>query len=571
MARACSGAIALAAALILVSCGDTADAPRIGLSGPPGAAARRPATGPGFSPRPTRGYILISLDTLRADHLGAYGYHRDTSPFLDRLAERSVLFERAVVQFPGTLISHMSMFTGYYPMQHAVYKPGAVLSPEIETLPERLRAAGFRTSGHTEGGFMAAGFGFERGFEEFVVEQYQSDEDIERTFERGLSFIERLGADERFFVFLHTYSIHDPYEPPEAYRHAFWEGAPATALAPDGPTLQAVNDGFRGIDPIDEESVEYFEALYDGSILYVDSVLERFFGRLAALGVADDTTVVITSDNGEEFFDHGKMAHEQIYPESLFVPLLFVHPDLAHGIRVPALVQSIDYAPTLLDLAGLDVPERLPGNSLVPYFREPGAVLATEAYAEVAHPVMMRSVIVDHEGEILQLVVSEPPSDPDGTWMPLRLAFDTDEERLDLELLAFADPRPVSVAVNGEPVAELEVWPRGLPFRLDLPRRHGGDRITLTTPACESPLRLGRGDDPRCLSIKVRGATLRRRELFDLGSDPAAARDLHRVELDLRRALEERLRYYRFEPVAGSSERQLDEATRKTLEALGYL
>ena len=565
----------LALALVLVfsglltACGDVPQAPQAetakGAMLPP---TPRTAVGDGFSPRPTRGYILISLDTLRADHLSAYGYHRKTSPFLDQLAERSVLFERAVVQFPGTLISHMSIFTGYYPQQHAVYKPGAILSPEIETLPQHFSAAGFRTSGHTEGGFMAPGFGFERGFEEFVVEQYESDEDIVRTFDRGLSFIEQLDADERFFVFLHTYSIHDPYEPPAEYRHAFWDGPLLTAIEPDGPTLQDINSGFRDIDA---DSLEYFKALYDGSILYVDSVLEQFFSRLEAMGVADDTTVVITSDHGEEFLDHGKMVHEQIYPESLFVPLLFVHPDLDHAIRVPSLVQSIDFAPTLLELAGLAPPEHLPGNSLVPYFSDPGTVLATEAYAEVAYPIMMRSLIVDEGGEIQQLVLSEPLPDPDGTWVPLTMDFDTDEERLDLELLAYDTPRPVQITVNGEPVAELEVWPRGTPFQLDLPGRLGGDRIMLSTPACNSPERLGRGDDPRCLGIKVRGAKLRLRELYNLSRDPSAAEDLHLVSLDLRRALEARLRRYRFEPVAEASEGQLDEETRKTLEALGYL
>ena len=99
-------------------------------------------------------FILISIDTLRADHLGAYGYARPTSPFLDSLAARGTLFENAVVQLPGTLPSHMSIFTGLYPGEHGVYPPEAVLSPRVATLPEVFRAAGLRTGGHTEGGYM---------------------------------------------------------------------------------------------------------------------------------------------------------------------------------------------------------------------------------------------------------------------------------------------------------------------------------------------------------------------------------------------------------------------------------
>ena len=144
-------------------------------------------TGDGFEPRPTRGVILISLDTVRADHLSCYGYERRTTPFLESLAERSVLFERAVAQYPSTLISHMSMFTGFYPRQHGVFPPAAVLSPEIETMPERLQAAGLRTAGHTEGGYVSGAYGFERGFEEFTDTPYADDTDVERTFERGLA------------------------------------------------------------------------------------------------------------------------------------------------------------------------------------------------------------------------------------------------------------------------------------------------------------------------------------------------------------------------------------------------
>ena len=119
---------------------------------------------PDASPSPTRGSILISLDTLGSRHLSGYGYGLETSPFLDRLGERGVVFENAVVQYTSTLVSHTSMLTGLYPQEHGVYPPFSRLSGEVETLPERFQSAGFSTAAFTEGGFLVEEAGFGRGF-----------------------------------------------------------------------------------------------------------------------------------------------------------------------------------------------------------------------------------------------------------------------------------------------------------------------------------------------------------------------------------------------------------------------
>jgi arylsulfatase A-like enzyme len=555
-------ALALGCLVAIVSAGCEPEAP-------PAPTRREGLTAVGFSPRATRGYVLISLDTLRADHLSCYGYERETSPFLERLiGSGAVVFDRAVVQFPSTLISHMSMFTGYYPRQHGVFPPAAVLSPAIETAPERFSKAGFRTAGHTEGGYVAGAYGFARGFDEFIDTPYADDRDIERTFGRGLAFLGELADDERFFVFLHTYSIHDPYEPPEPYRHAFWDGEPGTDVEAEGELLYRVNRGLAEVDPA---AVEYFEALYDGSILYADAVLEQFFRQLGELGLADDTTVIITSDHGEEFFDHDKLAHEQIYPEGLFVPLIVVHPDLDHEIRIPSLVQSIDLAPTLYELAGIGVPEGLAGSSLVPYFEDPATILATEAYAEVVYPQTQKSLVAERDGRLLQLIVTEPPTDPDGIWVPHVVEFDSDERELAFQMISYKKPRSVEVEIDGEPRQTLEVPPRWTPFRIELPRQRLGSRLVLRTAECESPLDAGEGTERRCLGVKAQGLPMRRTELFDLVADPLADTDLGRASHGLAEQLHERLRSYRWEPIAEASWRELDEQTRRTLEALGYL
>ncbi|TNF77866.1 MAG: hypothetical protein EP299_04155 [Acidobacteria bacterium] len=239
--------------------------------------------------QPTRGYIVIALDALRADHLGAYGYDRPTSPFLDSLAARSAVVDWAIAPYPGTLVSNLSLFTGLYPPQHGVYPPSGVLAAEIPTLPELFLASGFRTAGHTEGGFMAGGYGFARGFEEFTDTAHDAEADIERTFERGLDFLRGLAEEDRFFLFLHTYSPHDPYDPPEPWRSELWPGEPPPGPPPTGPTLRAFN---AGEVELTAETLAFYRALYDASIRYTDEVLAGFFAELEALGLVDETTII---------------------------------------------------------------------------------------------------------------------------------------------------------------------------------------------------------------------------------------------------------------------------------------
>src|SRR5512143_1530550 len=164
---------------------------------------------PAAAPRPTRGVVLISIDALRADRLGPYGAARPTTPFLDRLARRAVVFENAFSEIPSTLPSHLSMFTGLYPSQHGVRPPSDVLAAAIPTLPELLAAAGVRTFGHSEGGYVQGGYGFARGFEEWTDTPYAADTDVERTFARGLDSLARVRPGERFFLVLHSYTVHD--------------------------------------------------------------------------------------------------------------------------------------------------------------------------------------------------------------------------------------------------------------------------------------------------------------------------------------------------------------------------
>lgn len=513
-----------------------------------------------------RGVILISLDTLRADRLGAYGYEGATSPFLDRLAaERGLVFERVVAQYPGTLISHMSMLTGLYPQEHGVLPPASVLALEVPLLAEMLSARGALTAGHTEGGFVDGDFGFSRGFEVWTDTAYSDDRDIERTLGRGVEFLRRVpkphalaiveNVDQPFFLFLHTYSIHDPYTPPPDYG---FDSGDALEPPPTGETLKLANDGF--ID-VPQGIVEEYSARYDASIRYVDEVLRGFFDDLRKVGLLGQTAVIITSDHGEAFGEHGRLGHEQTYPEELHVPLILIHPDLDRGYRVPTPVELIDVAPTVLDLLGVDSETAMSGRSLL------GSPIAGAVHAENADPTRNRVHLEKIDEVWWMLVETEYLADPDGAWLPLDHAFDVDAPA-SFEVVAFNGPKAVSVVVDGQLQEEVEVGGTWTAIEVD---GQGRRRVNLVTDGCTSPQRLGVGDDPRCLSLKLRGAPPRRLELFDLTADPGASQDLSRRQPQRLRRMLSTLNERRFEPRAVAGDVELDGETRKTLETLGYL
>lgn len=300
----------------------------------------------------TPNLILLSLDTLRADHMGAYGYARETTPFIDRrLAGGGTLFERYVAAASSTRPSHMTMFTSLPPSVHGATENAGVrtLPPGATTLAELLRDGGFRTAAITENGAIDRSRGFGRGFDVYVENRDSQSADmrtghVEQTFARGLAWLER-HRGERFFLFLHTYQVHNPFTPPPAYASFFT--APAPALEPP-PGLRA------DWDPL----------LYDREIRYTDDRVRELVASLEALGALENTLLVLTSDHGEAFLEHGFVAHgANVHHEVLNVPLIVVGPGVPAGRRVRAPVPMIDLMPTLLELVGVEPGGREMGRS----------------------------------------------------------------------------------------------------------------------------------------------------------------------------------------------------------------
>jgi len=334
-----------------------------------------------IEPRPRdvkRNVILISLDTMRGDQLEGSLGGIPLMPELAQRAESGAVFENAYTAYPSTTAGHMTMLTGLYPATHGMVFATGVLSSQITTMPEIFARNGYATVGVTEDAMLSAYVGFVRGFDYYHEmkgkTQWATAGEIEQTFGAGLRWIED-HPNERFFMFLHTYQVHAPYEPPPDYDvFKTWEK--------DGQQLPI--DGTTPLPVVDRH-------LYAGEVRYSDAVLKHLLDRLAELGVLDQTIVAVTGDHGDEFGEHGQIGHAKtVYDEVLHVPLVFLGPGVVPaGKRIDTPVSLIDLMPTLLDLVGLPVPPGLHGTSLAPLLRdEPfpsSRVLYAEAPAFGAH------------------------------------------------------------------------------------------------------------------------------------------------------------------------------------------
>jgi arylsulfatase A-like enzyme len=307
-----------------------------------------------------KGIILISLDTLRADHLGIYGYHRNTSPYIDAFAKESIVFENALVQSPWTLPSHMSIMTSLYPSSHGVVVRNNRLADEHVTLAELLGEKGYKTAAFADGAFMKGDYGFKQGFDMYDGDNWIG---IARILPKAEKWLEENKANP-FFLFIHCYDIHDPYAPPPPYDTIFHDFNYTGNFIPSTRNMQAA--AWKGKE-VNDDDLRHIKALYDGGIGYTDAKIGEFLSYLQEAGLKENTLIIITSDHGEEFREHGSFLHWKLYfRPNLHVPLMMHIPNYPKKeIRIKELVQSIDILPTILDIAQLPPHPEAQGRSLL--------------------------------------------------------------------------------------------------------------------------------------------------------------------------------------------------------------
>ena len=338
--------------------------------------------------------ILISIDTLRADRLGVYGYERDTSPNIDTWARSSLIFDNAVAESSWTLPSHVTMLSGLLPGNHATVRPTLRPGDSVVLLPEIFADAHYRTIGLTDAGYMVSEHGFDRGFDVFD----SKNKTFDATARRAMEEISRLQDHERFFLFLHTYDVHCPYDPSEPFRQMF-VSADAEFIDTEG---RCGNPDFNSL-PLTAGQIQYLSDSYDASIRELDEQFAHFIEQLRSQGLLENTVVILTSDHGEEFGEHGQIGHERtLFRESLMVPLIVASPQLAPG-RSHSLVGLVDVAPTALSLAGVEFAVPFDGNSLNDRANEGATGGSLSRFSELSWQGKLRSIMTPEWHLILDL------------------------------------------------------------------------------------------------------------------------------------------------------------------------
>ncbi len=356
-----------------------------------GRAARPSPPPPSTTPGNGWNVLLITIDTLRADHLGAYGYEKATSPRIDGLARQGTVFEKAYTYWPKTRASFVMMLTGRRPSQNGYSHRNPTLLDFNPTLASVLKDAGYRTAAVVDNANVARELGYGKGFETY--RQVWDERGLEDEWAGtkaitagGARFLREAPKDRPFFLWLHYVNPHAPYSPPPPHDTQFVDATTET-----GPKVRVTN-GFRGGIPRPlyvpgHKRVAYYVAQYDGEIAAVDGQVGEVLDALAAAGHAGRTLVVLASDHGESlgeheyYFDHG----EDLFDPCLEVPLVVVAPGGRAGQRSAALASTLDVVPTVLDAVKVPYPPSLGGKSLYPVLGGGAAPQRERLYAQNDH------------------------------------------------------------------------------------------------------------------------------------------------------------------------------------------
>jgi len=396
--------------------------------------------------------VLIALDTQRADHLGCYGYAKDTSPFLDSVAKRGVVFEKCYAPNIPTHPSFTTMLTGKEAITHDIVNigGGVPLKDGVRMIQEVLQESGWKT-----GAVDTMGRHFQNGFDDYQIPDWNQSDPMtlrraEAVTDLAVPMIENLKSGEApFFCFLHYWDPHTPYLPPAEYRTMFYK---------EGRDPYDVNN--HSMDPAWNDEMfqwyfhdwmpgvtdtQYVNALYDAETRYMDEQLKRVFAALES--VQDETLVVITADHGEILDEQlGFYDHHGLYHGNVHVPLILFGGGIPGGVRVPGFVQNLDFVPTFFDLLGQSDSLQSEGKSLMPCVRGERSGNYDELYLSEATWEVKRAVMND-DWKFIQSIEPDPHN------RPMQELFNLKSDPNEQQNLAQARPEIVA-----ELKARLDAW-----------------------------------------------------------------------------------------------------------------
>jgi arylsulfatase A-like enzyme len=303
--------------------------------------------------------FLIIIDTLRADHLGCYGYYRNTSPVLDSLAAAGTMFTRFQALSPWTLPSCASIWTGLTPRSHMAGMRELVsygVHPELDNIATILKPQGYITLGFVNSLLLGRNVGFANGFDHYscsISGHGRAGETVDEVIEW---FYANRGNPRPKLTVIHLFDVHAPYDPPAGFDTRFSTEGSTDVTDWETDSLN------RLLNPDD---LDHLTDMYDGEIAWVDSQLGRLFAELRRTGIADNALIIVTSDHGEEFLDHGSYSHaHSLYQELLHVPLIIAGPGIPAGIQDSVPCGQFDILPVIAGFAGVPVPLQVEGVDL---------------------------------------------------------------------------------------------------------------------------------------------------------------------------------------------------------------
>jgi arylsulfatase A-like enzyme len=526
--------------------------------------------------------ILILIDTLRADHLGCYGYHRNTSPVIDRLANEGLIFKNMLAQTSWTRPGTASILTGLYPKHHGANTRDDRLPEEVELLPEILSKHGYHTYAFVTNGNAGAAVGFNQGYKDFFTFNEKFKVDYTNIHMRAgkvnrhlLTFIRQLENTSSNFIYIHYTDPHAPYIPKKKHFSKNDEIAFTMDYIRSIPSRLARKD--------QAEVIKQMINAYDDEILRTDQMIGDVINTLKENNMYSHSIIIVTSDHGEEFFEHGNFSHgKTLYDEQLKVPLIIRLPGGIHA-EINEIANQIDIAPTILSLLDIPVPPYIDGANLLNNTGRPDSY----SYAELDLDGNALFSIQTTENKFIEGLYAAPRKKR-GRWFKQRAIIETCDDTLELIVRALHKKRTLRVLLNGETIDQFTITSKKKTFNIPLPGDDEEKRVTIESPEpCQAPRQLGISKDPRCKGFRIfdsRNVDIEniigepRREYYTLSDDPMENNNRYdrkkykKFIVLLRKELKKFKASLRFKR-SGKSKKPIrfDEEQVKALKALGYL